>query len=226
MGGACGHARARPVRSRREDLPWDYLECLASALEGPMVFVPGNHDRRSCRRPRAPHRQPARRRLACDPPGRRLAQRRRAVSRPAGFGSRDSAGACGTGGARTSTASGSSPLAAATAPDRAPAGRSARELTHTPPRGLGDAEDRARTSGRGAAPRARTAGAAWHLHGHIHPYGQSRPDRQVGDDDDPQRDPVPHVRDRAAPWELAMSGDTGSPRADAEADSCAPAACR
>src|SRR3954468_615261 len=26
------------------DLPWDYLEWIASALDVPMVFVPGNHD--------------------------------------------------------------------------------------------------------------------------------------------------------------------------------------
>ena len=26
------------------DLPWDYLEWIASAVDVPMVFVPGNHD--------------------------------------------------------------------------------------------------------------------------------------------------------------------------------------
>ena len=26
------------------DLPWDYLEFLASATDVPVVFVPGNHD--------------------------------------------------------------------------------------------------------------------------------------------------------------------------------------
>ena len=26
------------------DLPWDYLEYLASSLDRPVVFVPGNHD--------------------------------------------------------------------------------------------------------------------------------------------------------------------------------------
>ncbi len=26
------------------DLPWDYLEWIASSVDVPMVFVPGNHD--------------------------------------------------------------------------------------------------------------------------------------------------------------------------------------
>ena len=26
------------------DLPWDYLEYVATAVDAPMVFVPGNHD--------------------------------------------------------------------------------------------------------------------------------------------------------------------------------------
>ena len=69
----------------------------------------------------------------------------------------------------------------------------------------------------------------WHLHGHIHPYGQTMPDRQVG----------PTTIRNVIPWKViditprsptvatspatkrengAMVRDTGSPRADAESD--------
>lgn len=42
------NARVRELRPdlvvSAGDLPWDYLEFLASALDAPLLFVPGNHD--------------------------------------------------------------------------------------------------------------------------------------------------------------------------------------
>ena len=53
-------------------------------------------------------------------------------------------------------------------------------LTHAPPRGLGDGDDAPHVgieALHGVIERLRPT---WHLHGHIHPYGQTMPDRHIG----------------------------------------------
>ncbi len=53
-------------------------------------------------------------------------------------------------------------------------------LTHAPPLGLGDGDDPAHI-GIGALSRViDQLEPTWHLHGHVHPYGQVMPDRVVG----------------------------------------------
>jgi uncharacterized protein len=53
-------------------------------------------------------------------------------------------------------------------------------LTHAPPRGLGDEDDRPHVGIDALHGVLERLQPRWHLHGHIHPYGQRRPDRVVG----------------------------------------------
>src|ERR687894_528833 len=87
------------------DLPWDYLEFLSSALDRPVVFVPGNHDPAVVDARQHRSGQFLRAGMPCDRP-------------------------------------------------------------HEGVEALHGVLER-------LAPR-------WHLHGHVHPYGQPRPDRAVG----------------------------------------------
>jgi len=169
------------------DLPWDYLEVLAIVTDRPVVFVPGNHDpavvdaraHRSWQFLRAP--------IPCDPP------------RPI---------AC-TNDARTVTDAGALRIAGLGGCVRyrpGPNQYSQREfhrraarlvrrvgrlqrrspgpvdvlLTHAPPRGLGDEDDRPHVGIDALHGVLERLAPRWHLHGHIHPYGQRRPDRTVG----------------------------------------------
>ena len=53
-------------------------------------------------------------------------------------------------------------------------------LTHAPPRGLGDEEDRPHHGIEALHPVLARLQPRWHLHGHIHPHGHPRPDRTAG----------------------------------------------
>ena len=53
-------------------------------------------------------------------------------------------------------------------------------LTHAPPYGLGDADDLPHQGIQALHGVLGRLEPTWHLHGHIHPYGQTLPDRQVG----------------------------------------------
>lgn len=53
-------------------------------------------------------------------------------------------------------------------------------LTHAPPFGLGDEEDPPHHGIEALHDLLDALQPRWHLHGHIHPHGQPRPDRQVG----------------------------------------------
>ncbi len=53
-------------------------------------------------------------------------------------------------------------------------------LTHAPPRGLGDGEDGPHVGIEALHKVLERLEPTWHLHGHIHPYGMTMPDRQVG----------------------------------------------
>ena len=53
-------------------------------------------------------------------------------------------------------------------------------LTHAPPLGLGDGDDKPHEGIEALHTVLERLEPSWHLHGHIHPYGQRMPDRQVG----------------------------------------------
>ena len=53
-------------------------------------------------------------------------------------------------------------------------------LTHAPPLGLGDGEDKPHEGIEALHSALSRLEPTYHLHGHIHPFGQSMPDRQVG----------------------------------------------
>lgn len=163
------------------DLPWDYLEFLASCLEVPVVFVPGNHDP--------------------------------AVEGPSGSGPRGVVNADG----RTLEVVGLR-VAGLGGCVRYNNGshqytqqqydRRARKLlkgvrqtgavttdvllTHAPPLGLGDEPDPCHVGISALHGVIETLRPAWHLHGHIHPYGMRKPDRQVG----------PTTIRNVIPWQL------------------------
>jgi Icc-related predicted phosphoesterase len=52
-------------------------------------------------------------------------------------------------------------------------------LTHAPPRGLGDEDDRPHVGVDALHTVLERLAPRWHLRGHIHPDGQRRPDRTV-----------------------------------------------
>src|SRR5690349_18972321 len=164
------------------DLPWGYLEWIASTLDVPMVFVPGNHD---------PAITSARQRrngtwqadgIICDAP------------RPHGVVNADQA-VVEAAGLRIAGLGGcvrynQGPHQYTQRQYRARARRLLRRaraagpvdvlLTHAPPLGLGDGEDGPHVGIEALHRVLEQLRPAWHLHGHIHPYGQTMPDRQVG----------------------------------------------
>lgn len=145
------------------DLPWDYLESIVSSLGVPAAYVPGNHD-------------PAMRQGAA----------------PQGMVSVDeqvvSVGGlliAGLGGcvryndghhqytqkeydqrARRLIKSAQGPIDVL--------------LTHAPPLGLGDEPDPSHVGISALHEVIEELRPTWHLHGHIHPYGMHKPDRQLG----------------------------------------------
>lgn len=169
------------------DLPWDYLEFLASATDAPVLFVPGNHDE-ALPRVRA-HRsgQFLRAGMPTDPP------------RPAGCRTVDDvvvdvAGLriAGLGGC-VRYRPGPNQYSQREYHRRAArllrrVGRLRRRspgdvdvlLTHAPPLGLGDGDDGPHVGVEALHPLLERLAPRWHLHGHIHPYGVARPDRHVG----------------------------------------------
>jgi uncharacterized protein len=169
------------------DLPFDYLEFLASTTNAPVLFVPGNHDPAI---PRARvHRsgQFLRAGMPCEPP------------RPAGCRSVDGT-VLDAGGLRVAGLGGCvryrpGPNQYSQREHHRRAARLLRRvgrlqrrhpgavdvlLTHAPPRGLGDEDDRPHVGIEALHPVLERLTPRWHLHGHVHPYGLPRRDRQVG----------------------------------------------
>jgi calcineurin-like phosphoesterase family protein len=169
------------------DLPWDYLEFLSSALDRPVVFVPGNHD--PAVDDARVHRsgQFLRAGMPCEPP------------RPAGCRNVD-ATVLDVAGLRIAGLGGCvryrpGPNQYTQGEYRRRAARLLRRvgrlqrrvpgpvdvlLTHAPPRGLGDGDDRPHEGVEALHGVLERLAPRWHLHGHVHPYGQPRPDRTVG----------------------------------------------
>src|SRR4051794_16134670 len=162
------------------DLPWDYLEWIASSVDVPMVFVPGNHD---------PEIKPVRGGRFGDSlePG-ALCE----APRPHGVVNADqdvvqAAGLriAGLGGCvryREGPHQYTQRQYAARARRLVRKARSSGPidvlLTHAPPLGLGDGEDAAHVGIEALHGVIGRLEPTWHLHGHIHPYGQNMPDRQ------------------------------------------------
>ncbi|EHR59691.1 metallophosphoesterase family protein [Saccharomonospora cyanea] len=161
------------------DLPFDYLDFLASALDRPLVFVPGNHDPdlsgfgfRNGLPLRAgfPARWPG-------PPGGVNADGRVveiAGVRVAGLGGSP----CYNGGPNQWTESEQSRRA------RRLVRRARGEpvdvlLTHTPPRGVGDGTDPPHQGFDCLRHTVRRLRPRWLLHGHVHPYGKRPPDHHL-----------------------------------------------
>lgn len=146
------------------DLPWDYLESLVSLLDVPAAYVPGNHE------------PPASRARGASPRGMVNVDGRSVVLaglRIAGLG----------GCVRYN--SGDHQYTQKEYVTRARrlvrgAGDVDVLLTHAPPLGLGDEPDPTHV-GIAALPGAISAlNPTWHLHGHIHPYGMVKADREIG----------------------------------------------
>ncbi len=151
------------------DLPWDYLETLVSLIGAPAVFVPGNHEPTIGRgTPTAPPGM-----LSVDGHvrvvgGLRIAGLGGSVRYNDGAQqytqkeydrrARDLL--------KTVRRTGSGPVDVL--------------LTHAPPLGLGDEPDPSHV-GISALHRVIEAlQPTWHLHGHIHPFGMHKPDRELG----------------------------------------------
>ena len=163
------------------DLPWDYIEYVASASTCPVVFVPGNHDpeiERSRRAATALHR--------AGHAVRRSATPRRDQRRPAGRRGRRPAHRRPR--RVRALQAGAAPVHPAPVPRRARRLlRRARRggpvdvlLTHAPPSGSATARTGRTWASRPCTRVLDRLEPTWHLHGHIHPYGQQMPDRQVG----------------------------------------------
>ncbi|PRY62579.1 Icc-related predicted phosphoesterase [Knoellia remsis] len=169
------------------DLPWDYVEAVASAANVPLVFVPGNHD-------------PALARTRLSRSGMHLeAGMPCATPRPIGGINVDGRVAdvaglriAGLGGC-VRYRPGPNMYSQAEYRRRAlllrwrlwlhrrrdPRGVDIL-LTHAPPRGVGDEDDRPHVGIEALHGLVERLRPTWLLHGHIHPHGIRREDRQMG----------------------------------------------
>ncbi|MFV0458678.1 MAG: metallophosphoesterase [Actinomycetales bacterium] len=169
------------------DLPWSYLELIANSVDCPMVFVPGNHD---------PSISPGRQSrsgawfhagVLVDSP------------RPHGATNLD-VDVTDVAGLRVAGLGGcvryrSGPHQYTQREYHRRAAKLMRKvrrldrktpapvdllLTHAPPRGVGDDDDRPHVGIDALHTVLDAVQPTLHLHGHIHPHGRSMPDRQVG----------------------------------------------
>ncbi|GAB3658675.1 metallophosphoesterase [Nocardioides korecus] len=164
------------------DLPWDYLEYVASTTNVPMVFVPGNHDPEIVSAKVGRNGVYTSDGMPCDAP------------RPRGAVNADQQ-VVDAAGLRIAGLGGCvryrpGPHQHTQRQFERRAKRLLRRarkgppvdvlLTHAPPFGLGDGEDRPHVGIEALHPVLERLEPTWHLHGHIHPYGQDMPDRTVG----------------------------------------------
>lgn len=147
------------------DLPWDYLEFLVSCLDVPVVFVPGNHD------PEGPGRP-----IGALNVDERVIQV--AALRIAGLGGcvRYNEGPH----QYTQRQYDRRAKRLMRRERRTPGDGVDILLTHAPPLGLGDQDDRPHLGIEALHGLIESFRPTWHLHGHIHPYGQVKADRHVG----------------------------------------------
>jgi uncharacterized protein len=164
------------------DLPWHYVEYVASSVDASVVFVPGNHDPLIERVRLGRNGTYTADGLPCDGP------------RPHGAVNADgrvveAAGLriAGLGGCvrykpgphqytqRQYVRRARRLLRHARA-----IGAVDVVLSHAPPLGLGDGDDKPHEGIAALHQVLERLEPSWHLHGHIHPYGQHMPDRWVG----------------------------------------------
>jgi calcineurin-like phosphoesterase family protein len=167
------------------DLPFDYLEYLANALEQPCVLVPGNHDMRlsGYERNRGmwlrdgfPARWPGPQGWV-DTDGRIVDV---AGLRIAGLGGSIRYSPGPNQWTERQQARRVRSLARAAKRRYRRDGRGVDVLlTHSPPRGVGDAEDPPHRGFACLHDAVRRIQPAMLLHGHIHPHGENQPDRQL-----------------------------------------------
>lgn len=151
------------------DLPWDYLETLASLIDAPAAFVPGNHD---------PQIGPG----GSSGPRGLVNLDRQAVLigglRVAGLGG------CVryNPGAHQYTQRQYKSRARDLIRQSSRIGFDTIDvlLTHAPPYELGDEPDPTHVGIQALHRVLETLRPSWHLHGHIHPYGLLKSDRQLG----------------------------------------------
>lgn len=169
------------------DLPWDYLEFMTSRLDVPLVFVPGNHD------PELSKAKAHRCGLFLD------AGLPAAAPRPQGGLNADEtvmdvAGLriAGLGGCvkyrpgphqytqREHARRGRRLMRAVRRAQRRSPGDVDILVTHAPPRGLGDDDDRPHEGIEALHAILEELQPRLHLHGHIHPHGRTMADRTLG----------------------------------------------
>ena len=147
------------------DLPWDYLESLVSLLDAPAAFVPGNHDPRTGR--------------GIGPQG--LVDVDGHVRTVGGLRIAGLGGCVRyNDGPHQYTQREYDRRARQLLREARGAGAVDVLLTHAPPLGLGDEPDPCHVGISALHGVLKTLRPGWHLHGHIHPYGMHKPDRQVG----------------------------------------------
>ncbi len=165
------------------DLPWDYLEFLSSMLDVPVVFVPGNHDP-EVEAPMSGFRGwlTSNGMPEADP-------------RPLGCINADES-IIDVAGLRIAGLGGS--IRYNEGPNQYTQDEFTKRarrlmkvagkrgggvdvlLTHSPPLGLGDGDDPPHEGFEALHEVIAGLRPTWHLHGHIHPYGQPQPDRMLG----------------------------------------------
>ena len=146
------------------DLPWDYLEELVSIASAPAVYVPGNHEPPEAVAGASPKGMVSADERVVEVAGLRVAGLGGCVryNRGSHQFTQDQHRAR----ARQLVALAGGPVDVV--------------LTHAPPLGLGDDTDPSHVGIAALHDVLDALEPSWHLHGHIHPYGMHKPDRQVG----------------------------------------------
>ncbi|MET0929994.1 MAG: metallophosphoesterase [Aeromicrobium sp.] len=176
------------------DLPWDYLETLAALVDAPAVMVPGNHDpvigRGTATAPRG----------MVNLDGQVLTV---GGLRIAGLGG------CVryNDGPHQYTQKEYERRARQLLKRARGTGQVDVLLSHAPPLGLGDEDDPSHLGISALHGVLATLQPSWHLHGHVHPFGLLKTDRQVG----------PTTIRNVIPWQVFDI----EPRAAAAARTCA-----
>lgn len=163
------------------DLPWDYLESIVALTGAPAAFVPGNHDpeigRGTAAGPRGLVNLDGQ---AVEVGGLRVAGLGGCVRYNDGAHQYTQKEYVGRARQLLTTVRRTGPGAVDVL------------LTHAPPLGLGDEPDPSHVGIEALHGLIDTLRPTWHLHGHIHPYGMHKPDRQLG----------PTTIRNVIPWQL------------------------